>query len=44
MTEIVLTLYLVIGLFAPPVLLALWFFGLRRYIQKKGKTAITAIS
>ena len=44
MTEIVLTLYLVIGLFTPPVLLALWFFGLRRYIRKKGKTAITAIS
>ena len=29
-------------MFAAPLLFGIWFFGLRRYISKKGKTTITA--
>ena len=31
-------------MFVPPLLLGIWFFGLRKYIAKKGKTRITAVS
>jgi hypothetical protein len=44
MNETLFNLYLLTALFAPPLLLGIWFFGLRRYIHRKGKTTITAIS
>lgn len=44
MTEVLFNLYLITALFVPPLLLGIWFFGLRRYISKKGKTTITAIN
>lgn len=42
MNQILPALYLLTLFFGPPVVLALWFFGTRRYIRKKGKTTITA--
>ena len=35
---------LISALFFPPILLGIWFFGLRRYIAKQGKARITAVS
>lgn len=42
MNGLLFNIYLITLMFAPPVILALWFFGLRRYLAKKGKARITA--
>lgn len=44
MSEILFNVYLITLLFMMPLLLGLWFFGLRKFISKKGKTPITAIN
>jgi hypothetical protein len=44
MEDILINIILISALFFPPTLLGIWFFGLRRYIAKQGKTRITAVS
>ncbi len=44
MNETLFILYLLTAMFALPLLVSIWIFGLRRYIYKKGKTTITACS
>jgi hypothetical protein len=42
MEDALFNLYLISALFMPPLFIGIWFFGLRRYINKKGKTTISA--
>lgn len=44
MDELFFNLLLITAIVTPPVLIGIWFFGLRKYIRKKGKTRITAAS
>ena len=42
MEEMLFNVILLNALLFPPLLLGIWFFGLRRYIAEKGKARITA--
>ncbi|VGO20920.1 hypothetical protein [Pontiella sulfatireligans] len=44
MSQACCVLIIVTSMLYLPILIGLWVFGLRRYIRKKGKTVISAIT